>query len=101
MTPLHNCEVQDDFNWQCTFYWDATGDHETDLVHGLCWDREFMRDGMVDWVSSGDCPAESAFSRALSRQNKRNQVYVSAWDFWLGETFKWCEKHKGIWNEKE
>ena len=28
---LRNCEVQDTSNWQCTTYWEATGNNETDV----------------------------------------------------------------------
>jgi hypothetical protein len=40
--PLHNSEVQDVVNWQCTTYWDATGTNETDMAHGKCFDRDLM-----------------------------------------------------------
>jgi hypothetical protein len=48
ITPLHNCEIQDRLNWQCTTYWDATGEHETDMPHGQCSDQQIMQGGSSD-----------------------------------------------------
>ena len=96
MTPLHNCEVRDYFNWQCTTYWDATGYHETEMARSQCFDREVMTDGLPDKFD-GDC--------AGLGEVKRDYVYVDAVDYYLGGgIYGWpagSEKHRGIWNEKE
>lgn len=100
-TPLHNCEVRDYLNWVCTTYWDVTGENETDMVHGKCFDKELMNEGTLNVVSSGPCPAESEFLHSLERAIRQDFVYVSPVDWWLGQNFEYWGSHKGIWNEKE
>ncbi len=69
-TPLHNCEVRDYLNWVCTTYYDATGDNETDMVHGKCFNRKWMNEGSLGAASSGPCPAESEFLRSLEHATR-------------------------------
>jgi hypothetical protein len=100
-TPLHNCEVRDYLDWVCTTYYDATGERETDMVHSMCFDRDYMVDGEINSVSSGPCPSDSvAMAAALEAAAKRDWVQVDSFDYWLGSDFGWWENHKGIWNEK-
>jgi hypothetical protein len=98
--PLHNYEVQDIPNWQCTTYWDATGTTETDMAHGQCFDGEIMRNGVLNDFSSGDCLAESEASRNLHQEGlKRDSIYVIGWEWWTGQFLSWWEKGRGIWGE--
>jgi hypothetical protein len=94
---LHNCDVLDPKNWECTTYYDDTG-YETDRGHGKCFDRTFMQDGLRTLVRSDPCPRESPTMRAMDLAgNKQDFVYVPPWDYWAGKTLNWWEKRKGIW----
>lgn len=99
MRPLHNCEVQDVDNWQCTTYWDVTGTNETDMVQGKCFDRDVMHGGVYDFFSSGECPAASVAERLMNRALKRDFIYVDGWEWWTGQSLGWWHQHRGIWAE--
>ena len=96
MTPLHNCEVQDYLNWQCTTYWDASETKEVSPSESAAFDRTFMSAGSYGVVHS---PGLTALTRAAQKKFSGGSVYVRAADWHMGQIYGWWSEHKGIWAE--
>ncbi|PYR51787.1 MAG: hypothetical protein DMF89_04710 [Acidobacteria bacterium] len=97
MTPLHNCEVQDYLNWQCTTYWDASESKEVGPSEGAAYDRTIMSAGSYREVHSvGLTDFTSAGQNACSGSGP---VDVRGVDWYLGQIYGWWAEHKGVWAE--
>jgi hypothetical protein len=97
MSPLHNCEVQDYLNWQCTTYWDASETKEVGPSDGAAYDRTIMSAGSYHVAHS---PGLTALTRAAQKAFGRNEpVYVLASDWYMGQIYGWWAEHKGVWAE--
>lgn len=96
MTPLHNCEVQDYLNWQCTTYWDPSETREVGAATAASWDRYVMSNGSYTIYRS---PGLTPLTQALDKLGS-NSVYVNGLDWWRGYHRDWWQSKKGIWANK-
>lgn len=97
MNPLHNCEVQDYLNWQCTTYWDESESREVGPSAAASSDRYVMSNGSYTIYRS---PGLTPLTKALDKVGPYS-VYVNALDWWRGYHRDWWQSKKGIWaNER-